>query len=243
MSEHSDCLSDYVSNISCQGGQDLQIKLAQGCYSRLLQSIWFPKLPNYDSIAVFLNGVVSTKLMTANCKLRKKKKTKLTHFSLADAVIGDWKTYRPVTRQRLPHTEILVWLRLRQDQVDDGDQCREEAQDQGEVVEGAHQEDRVAQWVDHVDQRLGAQVSASKWTLQGLSWHSSCHGSQCTQCSRGSSFQATVLLGLNEGRRHHLPAQHQSRGTQAQAQDSVTSWANRYPSIVGILGFIIRPWA
>ena len=118
----------------------------------------------------------------------------------------------------LANTEVLIWLSLRQDQVDDGDQCREEAQDQGEVVERAHQEERVAQWVDQVDQRLGAQVCASKRALQGLSWHGSCHGSQCTQRSRSSSFQATVLLGLDEGRRHHLPAQQQSCSTQAHAQ-------------------------
>ena len=118
----------------------------------------------------------------------------------------------------LANTEVLIWLSLRQDQVDDGDQCRKEAQDQGEVVERAHQEERVAQWVDQVDQRLGAQVCASKRALQGLSWHGSCHGSQSTQRSRSSSFQATVLLGLDECRRHHLPAQQQSCSTQAHAQ-------------------------
>ena len=128
----------------------------------------------------------------------------------------------------LSHTEILIWLCLRQDQVDDRDQCREEAQDQGEVVEGAHQEERVAQRVDEVDQRLGAQVGASKGTLQGLSWHGSCHGSQCTQRSRGSRFQAAALLGLNEGRRHHLPAQHQRCGTQAHAQHAASSMASHF---------------
>ena len=133
---------------------------------------------------------------------------------------------RPTMTCYLSHTEILIWLSLRQDQVDDRDQCREEAQDQGEVVEGAHQEERVAQRVDEVDQRLGAQVGASKGTLQGLSWHGSCHGSQCTQRSRGSRFQAAVLLGLNEGRRHHLPAQHQRRGTQAHAQHAASSMAS-----------------
>ena len=126
----------------------------------------------------------------------------------------------------LANTEVLIWLSLRQDQVDDGDQCREEAQDQGEVVERAHQEERVAQRVDQVDQRLGAQVCASKRALQGLSWHGSCHGSQSTQRSRSSSFQATVLLGLDEGRRHHLPAQQQSCSAQAHAQHRSSSTAS-----------------
>ena len=114
------------------------------------------------------------------------------------------------------HAKILIRLCLRQNQVDDGDQRSEETQDQREVVERAHQEERVAQWVDQVDQGLGAQVTAGKRTLQCLRWHGSCHGGQCTQRSRSSSFQApVVLLGLQEGRRRQLPAHQECGSAQA----------------------------
>ena len=122
----------------------------------------------------------------------------------------------PLCLASLANTKILIWLRLRQDQVDDGDQSSEEAQDQREVVDWAHQEDRVAKRVDEVDQGLGAQVSAGKWPLQCLRWHCSCHGSQSTQRSRSSGFQASVvLLGLQESGRHQLPAHQECGSSQA----------------------------
>ena len=63
--------------------------------------------------------------------------------------------------------QVLVRLGLGQDEVDHRDEGSEEAQDNRKVVEGAHQEDRLAKRVDEVDQRLGAKLRAIERSLSG----------------------------------------------------------------------------
>ena len=79
--------------------------------------------------------------------------------------------------------QVLIRLGLGQDQVDHGDEGSEEGHEQRVVVQGAHQEDGLAERVDQVDQRLGAQLRAVERALGGdncLSGHGRGHRDQRT---------------------------------------------------------------
>ena len=129
---------------------------------------------------------------------------------------------------RFSNPQVLVRLGLGQDEVDHRNEGGEEAQDNRKVVEGAHQEDRLAKRVDEVDQRLGAQLRAVKWALGGhrcLSRQRRGHRDECAHGCRRSCLQAPVGLGLHEHGRHELPACHQCHCGQADAHHKAASTA------------------
>ena len=124
--------------------------------------------------------------------------------------------------------QVLVRLGLGQDEVDHRNEGSEEAQDNRKVVEGAHQEDRLAKRVDEVDQRLGAKLRAVKWALGGdrcLSRQGRGHRDQSAHGCRRSCLQAPVGLGLHEHGCHELPACHQCHCGQADAHHKAASAA------------------